>query len=191
MPLASLDRRIADKYVHGPAEDLESLLHTIITIVTFTAGPCGQVRMPKDHIPAARWHNEIDREQLRKDKAIDLIAYEKEMQPYIAEYWQSFSPYLHRLIKATWTSQFSYQSVASHREFREILQEALQYFNTDPQLEEAPCHYARFTLKRGRPPRDDDRYPYKNHRRDDDEFERLPRNLAVKEVSEWKDSVDG
>ena len=77
MPLASLDKENCSKYIHSPAHDLESLLHTALGIVTFTAGPCGQIRAPTDHVPLARWYNETDREQLRKDKTIDLISYER------------------------------------------------------------------------------------------------------------------
>ncbi len=73
MSLASLDKENRGKYIHSPAHDLESLLHTALGIVTFTTGPCGQTRAWTDHVPLARWYNETDREQLCKDKAIDLI----------------------------------------------------------------------------------------------------------------------
>ena len=51
MPLASLDKENRGKYIHSPAHDLESLLHTALGIVTFTTGPCGQIRAPTDHVP--------------------------------------------------------------------------------------------------------------------------------------------
>lgn len=156
MPLASLDKENRSKYIHSPAHDLESLLHTTLGIVTFTTGPCGQIRAPNDHVPLARWYNEIDREQLRKDKAIDLIYYEKEIHDHIPDYWKPFSPYLRRLVDATWPQldPFS-ESTATHDTFRKILREALTYFATN--LQETPCNYARVTLKRSRPSRDEGR----------------------------------
>ncbi|EDR08797.1 uncharacterized protein LACBIDRAFT_296227 [Laccaria bicolor S238N-H82] len=101
MSLASLDKNNHGSYVHNPAHDLESLLYTALGIVTFTSGPCGQLRSPNDHVPLARWYNQIDIEQLRKDKAIDLMHCDSEIIKYIPDYWQPFLPYLSRLVKAT------------------------------------------------------------------------------------------
>ena len=121
MPLASLDKKNRGKYIHSPAHDLESLLHTILGIVTFTAGPCGQIRAPTDHVPLARWYNETDLEQLHKDKAIDLFGYEGEIHEHIQDYWKPFSPYLRRLVLATWPELNPHsESVATHNAFREI-----------------------------------------------------------------------
>ena len=83
MLLASLDKKNHGKYIHCPVHDLESLLHMILGIVTFTAGPCGQICAPNEHIPLAQWYNETDLKQLHKDKAINLISYEDEIQGYI------------------------------------------------------------------------------------------------------------
>ncbi|KAF8895747.1 hypothetical protein CPB84DRAFT_1816005 [Gymnopilus junonius] len=93
MLLATLDKENSGKYIHGLAQDLESLLYTALGIVTFTIGPCGQAHAPTDH---------IDCEQLLKDKAIDLVAYNRKIQKYIPEYWKPFSPYLCCLVQATW-----------------------------------------------------------------------------------------
>jgi len=189
MPLASLDKKNHGKFIHSPAHDLESLLHTILGIVTFTAGPCGQIRVPTDHIPLARWYNESDLEQLHKDKAIDLIRYEKEIQKHISDYWKPFSSYLHRLVLATWPKLDPLsESAATHNAFREILKEALAHFTTN--LQETPCNYARITLKRSRSSGDEGRYPYKHLREDVGDTARLPQLAVIKPLSEWKDSVD-
>jgi hypothetical protein len=188
MPLASLDKENRRKYIHSPAHDLESLLHTALGIVTFTAGPCGQIRAPTDHVPLARWYNETDREQLRKDKAIDLINYEKEIHNHIPDYWKPFSPYLRRLVHATWPklNPFS-ESAATHNMFREILKEALTHFTTN--VQETPCNYARVTLKRSRSSGDEGRYPYKILRGDVSDTTRLPQLAVIKPLLEWRDSV--
>jgi hypothetical protein len=189
MPLASLDKENLSKYIHSPAHDLESLLHTALGIVTFTTGPCGQIRATTDHVPIARWYNETDREQLRKDKAIDLISYEKEIHNHIPDYWKPFSPYLRRLVHATWPglNPFS-ESTATHKAFREILTEALTNLATNAQ--ETPCNYARVTKKRSRSSGDEGRYPYKLLRGDISDTTRLPQLAVIKPLSEWTDSVN-
>lgn len=188
MSLASLDKETRPNYIHSPSHDLESLLQTALGVVTFSTGPCGQIRALTDRVPLARWYNEIDLEQLRKDKAIDLIQYEKEILNHIPEYWKPFSPYLNRLIRATWpeSNPFS-DSAATHDTFRQILQDALTYFTTN--FPETPCKYARVT-KRSRPSVDEGRYPYKLRRRDVSDTKRLPQLAVVKPLSQWTDSVD-
>ena len=189
MPLASLDKKNNGKYIHSPAHDLESLLHVTVGIVTFTAGPCGQIRAPTDHVPLARWYNENDLEQLHKDKAIDLFSYEKEIHEHIADYWKPFSPYLHHLVLATWSELNPLsESAATHDTFREILKEALAHFTTN--VQETPCPYARVTLKRSRSSTDDARYPYKHLREDVGATVCLPQLAVIKPLSEWTDSVD-
>ncbi|KAF8957875.1 hypothetical protein BDZ97DRAFT_1669192 [Flammula alnicola] len=116
MPLDALDNLNSGKYIHTPAHDLESLLQTVLGIVSFTNGPCGKCRPHTEHIPVAQWYNEIDREQLFKDKAIDLICYNREVDSHIPEYWKPFPPYLHRLVSATWpgNNPVAMSSQASH-----------------------------------------------------------------------------
>lgn len=195
MPLAALDKDNCDQYIQTPAKDLESLLYTVLAIVTFTTGPCGQMRQSTDHVPLARWYNEIDREQLCKDKTIDLIKYTKEIGKHLPDYWKPFSPYLHRLVLASWPGSNLLsdivESVATHQKFREILQEALTEFATNVNLKENPCNYARVTLKRLRPPGGDSSYPYKIPRRYViSSTKRLPQLAVVKSFSKWVDSVD-
>lgn len=187
MPLASLEKN--GKYIHSPVDDLESLLYVTLGIVTFTAGPCGQIRAPTDHVPLARWYNETDPEQLHKDKSIDLIRYEKEIHKHIPDYWKPFSPYLRRLVLATWPElNLHSETAATYNTFREILKEALTHFTTN--LQETPCNYARITLKRSRSSGDEGRYPYKHLREDVRDTARLPQLAVVKPLSEWTDSVD-
>jgi len=188
MPLTALDKSNRGKYIHGPAHDLESLLQTALGIVTFTNGPCGKFRASTDHVPIARWYNEIDREQLLKDKLIDLIFYKKEIEEHFTEYWKPFAPYLHRLVLATWDPSISNQPFASHKVFKDILEEALKALKM---LAEVPGNYAANSQKRARTsPNDEGRYPYKYSRGDSLFSKRLPRPVDIKELSEWHDSVN-
>jgi len=189
MPLASLRKKNRGKYIHSPAHDLESLLYTALGIVTFTTGPCGQIRAPTDHVPLARWYNEIDREQLRKDKIVDLADYEEEIHDHLPDYWKPFSSYLHRLLEATWPglNPFS-ESAATHNAFKKVLEEALTDFATNHQ--ETPCNYAQVTVKRSRSPGNEGRYPYKRLRGDVSNTTRLAYPAVIKPLSEWTDPVD-
>lgn len=189
MTLASLDQEKRGTYIHGPAQDLESLLQTALGVVTFTVGPRGQARAPTDHVPLSRWYNEIDREQLLKDKAIDLISYDKEIHRHIPEYWKPFSPYLRRLVQATWPgSNLFSPSATSHNAFREILKDALADLSTNHP--ETPCNYGRVIQKRSRASCDEGRYPYKLFRADVSNNQRLPQPATMKPLAEWIDSVD-
>lgn len=189
MPLAALDKKNCGKYIHGPAHDLESLLQTALGIVTFTNGPCGSFRTPTEHVPIARWYNEIDREQLLKDKTIDLIIYDTEIDAHITEYWKPFAPYLRRLVSATWPKRTSpMSSEASHQIFKDILEEALKALKA---LAEVPAKYAPSSQKRARTSGNEEgRYPYKYRRGDGPSSERLPRPVNIKRLSEWKDSIN-
>ena len=189
MPLAALDKSNRGKYIHGPAHDLESLLQTTLGIVSFTNGPCGKFRAPTERVPTARWYNEIDREQLFKDKTIDLITYDMEIDAYITEYWKPFAPYLRRLVLTTWHERTPpLSSQASHKAFKDILEEALKALKT---LAEVPVKYAPISQKRARTSENEEgRYPYKYRRGDSPFSERLPRPADIKELSQWKDSID-
>jgi hypothetical protein len=189
MPLAALDISNTGKYIHGPTHDLESLLQTALGIATFTDGPCGKFRAPTDHVPLARWYNGIDREQLLKDKCIDLISYKKEIEGRFTEYWKPFAPYLERLVSATWPDKnLPMPSSASHKVFKDILNEALEALKL---LGEVPAKYAAsIRQKRARVNIDEGRYPYKYRRGDSPLSKRLPRPAEIKELSQWQDSMD-
>ena len=141
MPLAVLDKSNSGKYIHGPAHDLESLLQTTLGIMTFTNGPCEIFYAPTDRVPTACWYNEINWEQLCKDKTIDLISYNTEINTHITEYWKPFAPYLHCLILAT---RIPVSSQASHKVFKDILEEALEALKL---LAEVPAKYAPISQK--------------------------------------------
>jgi len=189
MPLTALDKSNRGKYIHGPAHDLESLLQTALGVVTFTNGPCGNFRAPTDHVPMARWYNEIDREQLLKDKSIDLITYNTEIEGYFPEYWKPFAPYLRCLISATWPERTPpMSSQASHKVFKDILGEALEALKM---LAEVPAKYAPNSQKHAQTSDNDGgRYPYKYHRGDSTFSERLARPADIKELSQWQVSMD-
>ncbi|KAF8878790.1 hypothetical protein CPB84DRAFT_1852271 [Gymnopilus junonius] len=170
MLLASLGKGKHGKHVYGPAHDLESLLHMVIGIVTFTIGPCGQLR-------------------LHKDKAIDLINYGMEIHEYLPDYWKPFSPYVRHLVSATWPNSDPFsESAATHEAYREILKEALT--DLGAHHPETECSYARVIVpaKHPRSSADVGKYPYKFLQGDD--AKRHPQIAVVKPLSEWKDSVD-
>ncbi|KAF8968353.1 hypothetical protein BDZ97DRAFT_1655208 [Flammula alnicola] len=192
MPLDALDTFNCGKYIHAPAHDLESLLQTVLGIVSFTDGPCGKCRPHAEHVPVARWYNEIDQEQLFKDKAFDLLSYDREVDRYIPEYWKPFSPYLRRLISATWTGSnpVALSSQASHKVYTDVLEEALKALEA---LGEVPAKYAPSSQKRLRSSDNDPgRYPYhlKFRRGGNLSSERLPRPADIKELSQWQDSIN-
>ncbi|KAF8157510.1 hypothetical protein BJ912DRAFT_859288 [Pholiota molesta] len=143
MPVAALDPKNTGNYTHGPAQDLESLFHVALGVMTFTNGPCGAPRQPTDHVPIARWYNEIDREQLFKDKTFDLMFFDTEVANHITDYWKPLAPYLRRLFSAIWPTlpQLSapFLGEESHQACKDILEEAL---NASKALNEAPAKYA-------------------------------------------------
>lgn len=193
MPLAALDKKNLGKFTHSPNDDLESLLQTVLAVVCFTAGPYGKPRLADDHIPTARWFNETDREQLFKDKSIDLINYETEIEAHITEYWQPFVPYLRRLAALTWPTANCRigPSKASHEEFKVILKEALQALKKH---KETPANYAivtPVTRKRGPLSKAElGRYPYALKFSRGEDSARIPRFVEIKHLSAWKDSIN-
>jgi hypothetical protein len=187
--LAALDKSYSGKYIHEPTDDLESLLQTALGIVTFTNGPCGKLCAPKDRIPMAWWYNEIDWEQLFKDKTVDLLFYDKEIKGNFVEYWKPFSPYLRCLVSATWPEMtLPSSSHASHKVFKDILEEALEALKA---LKEVPAKYAPSSQKHARTSGNDEgRYPYKFRRGGSPVSERLPWPANIKELLQWQDSMD-
>lgn len=189
MPIDALNKHNCGQYIHQPCHDLESLFLTALGVIIFTAGPCGQKRPPTDHVPIARWFNDINREQLYKDKALDLIYYDMEISPSITKYWEPLAPYLHRLFRAVWPvgPSPSATNAATHKEFKDILEEALEALKGLP---EVPKSYAQVNQKRQRDSNDIDRYPYPYKIfRGDGPVVRLPRPASIK--AHWKDSING
>ena len=193
MPVGALDTLNCGKYIHGPAEDLEALLQTVLGIATFTDGPYGKFCDSEvgNHIPLAWWYNEIDRKQLYKDKCFDIISYNLEIEPHFTEYWRPFAPYLCHLVSATWPERTPPMiNQASHKAFKEILEEALRALKT---LAEVPAKY---------PPtgnhqkhvqtsnKNEGRYPYKYLRGDSSLSLHFPWHVNIKKFSQWQDSLD-
>ena len=193
MPLAALDKRKRGKFIHSPADDLESLLQTALSVVCFTTGPCGALCEPDERVPTSRWFNETDREQLFKDKSYDLMEYEEEIEAHITEYWKPFVPYLRRLVALTWPVAGCKigPSVATHEEYKTILKEALQAMKKG---RETPANYAITIIKRQKRGRlskaEAGRYPYAMKFSRGQNCERIPRFLEIKHLSTWKDSVN-
>ncbi|KJA25531.1 hypothetical protein HYPSUDRAFT_134549 [Hypholoma sublateritium FD-334 SS-4] len=189
MPLDALNIDNRGKYVHHPAHDLEALLQTVLGIVMFTDGPYKMRPKTSTRIPMARWYNEIDREQLYKDKSYDVQRFDRDIAAYAPQYWQPLIPYLRRLVAATWID-INCSSKATHKAYSEILEEALTALKKHP---EVPAKYACGTTpKRPRTTDgvDESRWPYKFLRGDGPSCRRLPRHIDIKKLSEWQDSVD-
>ncbi|KJA24702.1 hypothetical protein HYPSUDRAFT_135753 [Hypholoma sublateritium FD-334 SS-4] len=187
MPLDAL-RSSNGKYIHEPRHDLESLVQTIICLMTFNDGTCRKRRSIIDYVPIARWYNEVDREQVFKDKLVDLkLLHETDVEGNFPAYWKPLAPTIFRLIKATWQDPLPKNI---HATYIEILEDALK------QLEpETADEYAAICLKRSRPSdlTDEGRYPehYMKYRRSNDpSFQRIPRVAGLMEISRWQDSVD-
>lgn len=191
MPVDSLDYQNRSSYIHTPAHDLESLLQTVLGIVSFTDGPCGSVRPSSEHVPIARWYNDVDREQLFKDKCIDFLTYRREIEKYIPLYWSPLLPYLARLVKVTFRNDSgSLTNQATHRAYTEILEEALAALKA---IKEPLASYAAITKKR---PRSEDnadagRYPlaYRKISRDEYPQESVHKSVEAHVVSfaEWQE----
>ncbi|KJA14338.1 hypothetical protein HYPSUDRAFT_150541 [Hypholoma sublateritium FD-334 SS-4] len=185
MPLDAL--RFPGKYLHDPRHDLESLIQTAISVMTFCDGPCGVRRTITDYVPISRWFNEIDREQLFKDKSVDLKLYsDTEIEDKLAPYWKSLSSCVRQLIKATWNQPLS---STIHQDYVKILENALRSLE-----EEVSADYGVVHQKRPRPDSaDESRYPgqYIKFRRTNDlSTRRLPRPAHIQLLSRWEDSVD-
>jgi hypothetical protein len=87
-----------------------------------------------------------------------LITYNKEIEGHFPEYWKPFAPHLHHLISATWSERTPpMSSQASHKVFKDILEEALKALKT---LAEVPEKYASNSQKRVQTSNNDEgRYP--------------------------------
>lgn len=187
MPLDAL-RSSNGKYIHEPRHDLESLVQTLICLMTFNNGTCGQRRLTTDYVPIARWYNEVDREQVFKDKLVDLkLLHETDVEGNFPSYWKPLAPTIFCLIKATWQDPLPNNI---HATYIEILEDALKQLGP-----ETPAEYAAISLKRSRPSdlADEGRYPehYMKYQRSNNlSFQRIPRVAGIMELSKWYDSVD-
>ncbi len=187
MPLDAL-RTSHGKYVHEPRHDLESLIQTVICLMSFNDGPCGQRRSLTDYVPIARWYNEVDREQVFKDKLVDLkLLHETDVEGKFPSYWKPLAPTIFRLIKATWQDP---PAKNPYQTYITILEDALKQLEPEP-----VAKYAAICQKRSRPTdlSDEGRYPqhYMKYRRSNDpSFQRIPRVAGLMEISRWHDSVD-
>ncbi len=55
------------------------------------------------------------------------------IEPYLPPYWADFAPFLQRLIKATYKEMpyLTADNIATHKEYRDILQEALEKYERE------------------------------------------------------------
>lgn len=122
-------------FCHNECDDLESLLHVILTVCTYMEKP-GKLRRPlkkEASIPMSNWftYNKTRRNALARNKIYCLDNFRECIGRRLSPYWQDFIPYLERLVKACWpqTVPINQQSnTASHGDFLKILEEALEDF---------------------------------------------------------------
>ncbi|KAF8342367.1 hypothetical protein F5887DRAFT_887411 [Amanita rubescens] len=133
-------------FVHTPGHDLESLLHSMLTICHYTIAASGKHRQPvpgDERINLNLWFSTKDLDQLACTKSLTLEAFNTRIKPCLPPYWQDFAPFLARLIKATWGENYPYiehPNIATHTAYRDILKEALEMY---AQIDKnTPCVYA-------------------------------------------------
>ena len=123
--------------------DLESLLHTMLALCTYTTGPGGQLRAGPtkiDNLPNKiklnEWYSIAKREVLAEKKASTLEAFNSFIKPYVPDYWQDFVPYLEKLIAATWDEPRLYEAknIATHKAYRDILKAALDQYTLEEKM---------------------------------------------------------
>ena len=101
MSIALLLNWLDKDTVHSEADDLESVLYTILTVCTYTTGP-GTLRCTipgEKSIPLNRWFWQSDAHELARNKWFLLEHFDEFSGPRLPQYWQDFSPYLKRLVK--------------------------------------------------------------------------------------------
>lgn len=119
------------EFKHNAGHNLESLLNTMLTVCLYTTGPCGELRedsiKPRELIKMNEWFIEKDRGRLAAVKSITLEAFSTYIAPKLPNYWTDFTPYLHRLINATWRKMpyIEQPNSATYEAYRSILKEAL------------------------------------------------------------------
>ena len=143
MSLEALKPSAAGDFRHRPGHDLESLLHTMLIICTYTNGPGGNLREyvkpddDDDGIKLDEWFGASSRKKLVEAKTFTLEAFNSFIQPHLPDYWQDFGPFLERLINATWDQQRLYEAnnIATHEVYRVILKDALVKYNAEEKKE--------------------------------------------------------
>ena len=118
------------------------------------------------------------------NNTIDLISYNTEINAHITEYWKPFAPYFHCLVLATWPERIPVSSQASHKAFKDILEEALEALKL---LAEVPAKYAPISQKHAQTSEiEEGRYPYPyKYLQGDNHFpECLPQPANIKQLSQ-------
>lgn len=136
--------------VHHAGHDLEGLLNTILTVCHYTIGPCGQLRQPSagdEEIQFNAWFTTESRFALAHKKSISLEAFDISIKPFLPSYWADFTPFLKRLINATW-QDFPYimaPNIATHKAYRKILMDAHSFYSNQ-QKDSLYYPYASFDI---------------------------------------------
>lgn len=122
-------------FVHSECDDLELLLHVILTVCSYMEKP-GKLRYPlksEVSIPMSEWFafTETQRNSLARSKLYFLDNFQECIGRRLSPYWHDFVPYLEKLVKACWPVAVPINqqvNVASHEKFLKILEGALQNF---------------------------------------------------------------
>jgi hypothetical protein len=132
-----------EPFIHNAGHDLECLLNTILTLCHYTTGPCGQLReivSNSEKVKLNDWFTTDDWCMLATTKSITLEAFETFIGPALPDYWKDFTPFLKRLIDATWNSKPFLQSpnVATHDAYGDILKDALNKYTLEEKTSLGP-----------------------------------------------------
>jgi len=146
MSIASLTK--SHNFVHSEADDLESVLYTVLSICTYTNGP-GILRCPvpqEQSILMNKWFHERSPNSLAIWKDSTLSYFSRHVEPCLPKYWKDFTPYLKQLIGACWASPktlLEQPNIATHNKFIKILDDAICYYeSTDEQAIPYGCMLA-------------------------------------------------
>ena len=137
MAIEALKPTPENLFQHHAGHDLECLLNTMLTVCHYTVGPSGKLRQATceadKKIPLNKWFVQDDRFELACQKMVILETPLLLIEPYLPPYWADFAPYLQRLIKATYSEMpyLTADNIATHKAYREILQEALEKYELE------------------------------------------------------------
>lgn len=201
MAIEALKSSPEEQFQHHAGHDLESLLHTMITICHYTVGPGGKLREPKPENEAKKiklneWFTTADRMGLASVKMLTLEAFDTFIEKHVPTYWQDFTPFLKRLIDATWNSKpfIEAHNVATHKAYRDILKEALAKYTLE---EKTPLAVYAFVPKAKRPNptnnsslRQSKRQRPNNVEGSSSELELLPRRPVSQYLENYRESVE-
>lgn len=201
MSIETLRLPLDSPFKYHAGHNLESLLYTMLTLCTYTVGPGGQLRENTNDdisksIKLNEWFSIALRLPLAEKKAFTLESYDTFIQPDLPQYWQDFSPYLQRLINATWNKQILYRAdnIATHQAYRTILMDALEKYTKEETKELAVYAFvpkAKRQINNSTSPRKAKRTRLDNDAdRDSDDAVFIPRGTQTCFLDDYEESCE-